>query len=204
MAKAMPAEPIPVSALEHFVYCERQWALIHLEQVFEDNDDTIRGHHAHERVDDAGAALRSGVIIERRLPIWSETLGLYGFCDVVERHGNEVIPVEYKSGKTFSRAAEVQVAAQALCLEEMLDCKVPIGVIYSVGSNVRHTIAVDQELRGVVVDAVAAIRGQSYGEMPAPAADVRCRRCSLRERCLPQLVADPRQVHRLVAETAET
>lgn len=194
-------DPIPVSALEHFVYCRRQWALIHMEQGFDDNDDTVRGHHDHERVDDAGAAVRAGMIIERRLPIWSETLGLYGFCDIVERRGDEITPVEYKSGKTFSRAAEVQLTAQALCLEEMLGCSVPMGVVYTVGSNVRHSVAISEDLRGLVVETVAAIRLQPPDRMPAPVVDARCRRCSLQERCLPHLVANPLQVARLaVAE----
>jgi CRISPR-associated exonuclease Cas4 len=196
-------EPIPVSALEHFVYCPRQWALIHLEQAFDDNDDTVRGHHDHERVDDAGSTARGDLIVERRLPIWSESLGLYGFCDVVERRGQDITPVEYKSGRTFARAAEVQLAAQAMCLEEMLGCDVPGGVIYSVGSNTRHLVAIDDELRRLVVDTVAAIRRQAGDRMPGPVADVRCRRCSLRERCMPQLVADPRLVSRLAAGTVE-
>jgi CRISPR-associated exonuclease Cas4 len=200
-------EPIPSSALEHFVYCRRQWALIHLEQGFDDNNDTVRGHHDHERVDDAGQATRGGLTVERRLPVWSSALGLYGYCDVVERRRDQVTPVEYKSGRTFSRPAEVQLAAQAICLEEMLDRDVPHGVIYSVGPNTRHAVAIDSDLRAEVASTVAAIREQQIAgprcPLPAPVADARCRRCSLNQRCLPSLVADPRRVAKLAAEARE-
>lgn len=196
-------ESVPISALEHFVYCPRQWALIHLEQVFDDNDDTVRGHHDHERVDDAGQATRGDLVIERRLPVWSSDLGLYGYCDVVERRGDEVLPVEYKTGKRFHYAATVQLAAQALCLEEMSGSAVPAGVIYTVGSNTRHPIAIDTDLRAAVVAAAKAVRQQSVDMLPGPVADERCRRCSLNDRCLPGLVADPHRVSTLAAATKE-
>lgn len=196
-------DPVPISALEHFVYCRRQWALIHLEQVFDDNEDTVRGHHDHERVDEAGQATRGNLIIERRLPVWSSRLGLYGYCDVVERRGDEIVPVEYKTGKRFHPAAEVQLAAQALCLEEILDVDVPNGVIYTVGSNTRHPISISARLRDAVAEAVADIRRADPDVMPGPVADERCRRCSLKDRCLPDLVADPSRVASLAAALRE-
>jgi CRISPR-associated exonuclease Cas4 len=176
--------------LEHFVYCQRQWGLIHIERWFEDNEYTVRGHVAHDRVDRHGSSSRSGVRSERRMPVWSDRLGLHGYCDVVEFDDGRVVPVEYKSGGELHDAARVQLAAQAMCLEEMLDTCVDVGIVYLVSRNERREVAVSSELKARVTSTAAAIRvAFADGEVPGPTADVgRCRRCSLEERCMPDLV----------------
>jgi CRISPR-associated exonuclease Cas4 len=113
------------------------------------------------------------------------------------------MPIEYKTGKRFHYAATVQLAAQALCLEEMLDTAIPVGVIYTVGSNTRHPITIDADLRTAVAAAAKAVRKQATDQLPEPVADERCRRCSLNDRCLPSLVADPQRVSKLAAATKE-
>ncbi len=131
-----PLDPIPLSALQHWCYCPRQCALIHIEQVFEDNLFTQRGQALHKRVDDPGFEVRDGLRIERALPLFSDTLGLVGKADVVEfLPDGTPYPVEYKHGSRNKRADiaacdDVQLAAQALCLEEMFGTPVPEGALY--------------------------------------------------------------------------
>lgn len=115
------SDPIPLSALQHWAYCPRQWALIHLEQVFEDNLYTQRGQAVHARVDQPGVELRPGLRVERALPVWNERLGLIGKADVVEfLPDGTAYPVEYKHGSRNKKPAiaacdDLQLAAQALC-----------------------------------------------------------------------------------------
>ena len=113
-------DPIPISALNHYGYCPRRCALIHVEQIFEENVYTMRGRSLHERVDQPIGEFQEGVRIERALPLWSVRLGLIGKADVVEFHGVTPLPVEYKSGRLreFDND-ELQLCAQGICLEEM-------------------------------------------------------------------------------------
>lgn len=114
-------DPIPISALEHWSYCPRQCALIHMEQSFSENRHTLRGRAAHAAVDTPDYEIRAGVRAERALPLWSDALGLSGRTDIVEfLPDGTAYPVEYKHGPKRQRAHDnLQVAAQALCLEEM-------------------------------------------------------------------------------------
>lgn len=156
-------DPIMLSALEHYSYCPRQYALIHIEQVFDHNVHTKRGDAVHAHVDEAGVELREGVRIERALPVWNERLGLIGKCDVVEfgRDGTPY-PVEYKHGvKRVKAHDDLQLAAQALCLEEMTGKAVPKGAIHEI------------------------IRA---GKLPPPVNDKRCDQCSLKEICQPSVI----------------
>ena len=111
-----------LSALQHWSYCPRQCALIHLEQAFDENVHTMRGNAAHARVDEPGFESFEGVRSERALPVWSDRLGLVGKCDVVEFHPDgKIFPVEYKHGRPKENNCDkIQLCAQALCLEEML------------------------------------------------------------------------------------
>src|SRR2546430_686008 len=120
-----------ISALEHWSYCPRQCALIHVEQTFDENLYTLRGRNAHERVDQPEGELREGVRVERAVPLWSDRLGLVGKSDVVEFHGADPFPVEYKHGPRRKKEHDdLQLCAQALCLEEMTGRSVPRGAIY--------------------------------------------------------------------------
>jgi CRISPR-associated exonuclease Cas4 len=190
-----------LSALQHWSYCPRQCALIHVEQVFDENVFTMRGNAAHERVDDPGFETFEGVRAERALPVWSDRLGLIGKCDVVEFHPDgRIYPVEYKHGRKREKIHDdLQLAAQAMCLEEMAGKAITHGAIYHHGSRRRREVAITQNLRDKVEDAVKAIRAMmDSGKLPPPANDARCKECSLKEICQPQVVAGRVTQHSLL------
>lgn len=185
-------DPIPLSALQHWAYCPRQCALIHQEQEFADNVHTARGQAVHHLVDQPGVELQAGVKVERSLPLWSLRLGLIGKADLVEFHPDgSAYPVEFKHGrKRRARHDDIQLAAQALCLEEMLGRPVTKGAIYHASSHRRREVEITAELRSLVVETANAIRAMlASGQMPPPVNDQRCRDCSLKEICQPELVA---------------
>lgn len=191
-----PMDPIPLSALQHWCYCPRQCALIHVEQAFEENLFTLRGQALHKRVDEPGIETRAGLRIERSLPVFSDSLGLIGKADVVEfMPDGTPYPVEYKNGSRHKRADiaecdEVQLAAQALCLEEMFCRPVMEGAIYYASSRRRKIVFVDDRLRGRVRDVTAAVRAAlACGRMPPPLNDEHCRACSLYDLCQPDALA---------------
>ena len=187
-----PADPIAISALQHHSYCPRQCALIHVEQAFDDNVHTKRGNAVHERVDDPGVGLREGVRVERALPVWSERLGLIGKCDIVEfdRNGTPY-PIEYKHGpKRVKGHDDLQLAAQALCLEEMTGKAVPKGAIFHHTSRRRREVTITSELRQKVEETTLAVRAMlESGTLPPPVKDARCKECSLKEICQPEALA---------------
>jgi len=194
------ADPIMLSALQHWSYCPRQCALIHVEQAFDENVFTMRGNAAHERVDDPGFETFEGVRAERALPVWSERLRLVGKCDVVEFHPDgRIYPVEYKHGPKREKIHDdIQLAAQAMCLEEMTGKAVTHGAIYHHGSRRRREVAITQELRGKAEETVNAIRAMmDSGKLPPPVNDARCKECSLKEICQPQVVAKRAAQHSL-------
>lgn len=184
---------IPLSALEHYDYCHRQTALIHVESVWSESADTVRGDLAHTAVDLPGIRKRAGVVVVRSLPVWSDEHQLRGVCDVVEFEGRTARPVEYKVGRHVTGGpAELQVAGQALCLIEA-GFDVPEGSIYSVAERRRHAVPFTDEILTGVVTVVAAIRDLLRAQSLPPARnDARCRRCSLRDDCLPELTHRPR------------
>lgn len=185
---------IPVAALQHWAYCPRQCALIHLEQAFDDNLDTLRGQAVHAQVDRPGFETRKGLRVERALPIWSDRLSLIGKADVVEfEPDGTAYPVEYKKGDRHKSAAiaacdDLQLAAQALCLEEMTGKPVTEGAIFYATSKRRRLVAIDAALRAAVADAASSVQAMLWrGTMPGPTQDERrCRPCSLQERCQPE------------------
>ncbi|HET7866035.1 MAG TPA: CRISPR-associated protein Cas4 [Burkholderiaceae bacterium] len=189
-----PPAPLPLSALQHWAYRPRQCSLIHLEQAFDDNLHTLRGQAVHRQVDDPGFEIRKGVRVERALPIWSDSLGLIGKADVVEfEPGGTPYPVEYKHGSRHKAADiaacdDVQLAAQAMCLEEMTGHAVPEGALYYATSRRRRVVAINDALRASVRATATAVRAMlAAGTLPPPTQDVRrCRSCSLRDRCQPQ------------------
>ena len=193
---------IMLSALQHWSYCPRQCALIHLEQAFDDNVHTMRGNAAHERVDEAGFETFEGVRSERALPVWSDRLGLIGKCDVVEFHPDgRIYPVEYKHGqKRVKTHDDIQLVAQALCLEEMTGKVITHGAIYHHGSRRRREVAITPALRRLVEDTVAAIRAMlASGKLPPPADDARCKECSLNDICQPHALGERGKLQRLQA-----
>lgn len=183
---------ILLSALQHFSYCPRQCALIHEEQSFADNLHTARGNAVHALVDLEGYEVRSGIRIERALPLRCEHLGLIGKADIVEfQPDGTPYPIEYKHGPRRQRTHDdIQLAAQAVCLEEMTGRAVLHGAIYHATSHRRREVAITPSLRQLVANTAAAIRELlQSGKMPAAVHDARCRECSLLDLCQPQMLA---------------
>lgn len=189
-------ELVLISALEHWSYCPRQCALIHLEQTYDENLYTLRGNRAHRLAHESGASTERGGRVARGVPLWSDRLGLVGKADVVEFRGETPYPVEYKAGarRTWGHEA-LQLAAQALCLEEMLGVGVPAGAIYYHGSRQRREIAIDPPLRALVGEATTVVRAMlNRTRLPPAPNDARCPRCSLFDACLPALAARPARI----------
>lgn len=197
----MTPEPvIPISAIEHFVYCPRQCALIHCDGVWSDNADTVRGMRAHRRVDGGQHRSERGRRVLRSIPLWSESLGLSGRADAVEMAGNAVWPVEYKSGVRHGMAAEFQLCAQALCLEEMLGVSIPSGSVWYGGPRRRVTVDFTEALRDQVLGAIDTIRAQMLtGKLPDAPNDERCKECQLLNHCLPKVTNAARSVRRYMS-----
>lgn len=179
---------VMLSALQHFVYCPRQFALIHLEQVWEENIYTLRGLRVHEKVDTPSHELIEGVRVERSLSLVSHEYQLRGVADVVEFLADGTpYPVEYKVGARKAKDADqVQLCAQAMCLEEMFGRPVNAGALFYHKSKRRLVVEFDASLRSLVEDTVREIQGLWVsGRMPRPVADARCDDCSLVEACMP-------------------
>ena len=192
----MPAgtEPIPLSAVQHAVYCLRQAALIHLERLWAENHFTAEGDVLHAVADKGGTRRARGIRRVLSLPLSSERLNLVGTADLVEFHGETPFPVEYKRGKPkLHRADEAQLCAQALCLEEMTGKPVPEGALYYAQTKRRVTVPVDADLRTLTEQTVASLATMlASGRTPPPTAHkARCRACSLVELCRPEAVARP-------------
>ena len=196
------APVVLISAIEHFAYCPRQCALIHCDGVWTDNAHTVRGTRAHRRVDSGKARHERGKLVLRAIPLWSEALGLSGRADAIEIDGDAVRPVEYKSGVAHGEAADLQVCAQAMCLEEMLGVVVPAGYVWYGGPRRRVRVPVTPDLRARVEDVVEAIRAQLLsGRLPGAPNDERCEQCQLRSHCLPELTSAPGRVVRYMKST---
>jgi CRISPR-associated exonuclease Cas4 len=195
-------DPIMISALEHWRYCPRQCALIHLEQTFDENLYTLRGQAVHKRVDEPVVEEQAGVRIERALPLWSKSLGLVGKADVVEFHGGMPYPVEYKHGPHREQEHDdLQLCAQALCLEEMTGRPVPRGAIYHHSSRKRREVEFTAALRARVLDVTQAIRTMlASKQLPPPVNDRRCTHCSLSESCMPTVIDEGRRASAVVRD----
>lgn len=189
----MNDDALNVSALNQYSYCPRRCGLIYLEGEFDQNVHTARGNAEHERVDNAAhLATKEGARVDYALPIWSERLGLIGKCDVVEVWPDGTLyPVEYKHGPKRRRVNDdIQLAAQALCLEEMFGRSVSLGAIFHVASRRRREVAITDRLRRLVEDTVVAIRAMlASGRLPPPVNDARCKECSLKDLCQPQAMS---------------
>lgn len=183
---------LPISALQHLLFCRRQCALIHIEGLWAENRLTAEGRVLHNRAHDGPAESRSGVRIARGLELKSERLGLYGRSDVVEFHINDTgasqpFPVEYKRGKPKSNDIDrVQLCAQAICLEEMLHTEVPVGAIYYGRTRRRIDVVFDTSLRNVTEQAAGDLHELiASGQTPAAQRQPKCDSCSLLHLCLP-------------------
>ncbi|MGM9552851.1 MAG: CRISPR-associated protein Cas4 [Faecousia sp.] len=195
---------LQLSGLQHFAFCRRQWALIHLEQQWAENLRTTDGELMHARAHEAGNRERRGdSLITRGMYIRSPTLGVAGQCDVVEFHrapkgvplvGQEGLwqpyPIEYKRGAPKEHNADaLQLCGQALCLEEMLCCEIPVGALFYGQTRRRQEIVFTAELRTQVREMLLQMH-ELYrrGHTPKVKPTKSCNACSLRELCLPALM----------------
>lgn len=194
---------LQLSGLQHFAFCRRQWALIHIEKLWKDNLRTVEGGLFHDRAHDGQQRERRGdLLILRGLPVCSRTLGVSGACDVTEFHadpngvplqGEEGVwqpyPVEYKRGAPKEHDADkLQLCAQAICLEEMLCCAISEGALYYGETRRRTVVPFTDELRQAVRDNLAEMhRLYSRGSTPQVRQSKACNACSLKELCLPGL-----------------
>ncbi|WP_396956562.1 CRISPR-associated protein Cas4 [Nitrosomonas sp.] len=182
-----------VSAINQYTYCPRRFGLIYLENEFSDNVYTARGNAEHKQVDHIGwITTREGARAEYALPIWSDHFGLIGKCDVVEFWlDGSIYPVEYKHGARKKRLNDdLQLAGQAMCLEEMTGRPVTHGAIYHHSSRRRREVIITAALRAQVKEAIAAIRLLlASGTLPPPVNDARCKECSLKDICQPEVLA---------------
>ncbi|MGI5951948.1 MAG: CRISPR-associated protein Cas4 [Brooklawnia sp.] len=180
-------DPLPLSIVEHYAFCPRQAALIHIESQWSSNADTAQGEADHAAVDRGVRSLsREGTVIWSSLPVWSETYRLQGICDVVEFRDGLPVPVEHKPKlhrRTINPAAQ-QVAAQALCLEEMFDCRIDEGFLFTRKDHRRHLVSVNDWLRQATRSTIKACHELVTSQLlPPPVSDARCKSCSLAEPC---------------------
>ncbi len=192
---------LPLSGLQHLLFCERQCALIHIEQAWAENRLTAEGRIMHERVHDADMVSRGDVRIEYAMPLRSLKLGLIAKADVVEFHrkrddektGTETwqpFPVEYKHGKPKKDDSDkVQLCAQAMCLEEMLDVTINEGAIFYGKTRRRQDVVFDEKLRNLTKDTARRFHNLvESGQTPKPVFSKRCESCSMYDICLPRAV----------------
>ena len=196
-------EFLQLSGIQHFEFCKRQWALAYIEMQWKENVRTVEGRILHENAHDAGIKEKRGdTLIVRAMPIHSREMGVSGECDVVEFHkvqdgiklsGKEgfynVIPIEYKRGNPKTDDSDIlQVAAQAICLEEMLCCTIPYGFIYY--GEIRHRMKIEftDEIREKVRKMFAEMH-RDYEQRYTPKVKIskKCNACSLKDICLPVL-----------------
>lgn len=201
-------EPLLLSGLQHFAFCRRQWALIHIEQQWAENVRTVEGDLFHHRAHDGESfESRGDVLIARGLRVFSRRLNVTGVCDVVEFHrdpkgialaGREgtwrVWPVEYKKGAPKENDADrLQLCGQAMCLEEMLLCSIPEGALFYGETRRRERVAFTPELRGCVERMLVEMRQyRERGHTPSARRTKSCNACSLKEICLPGLEKLPK------------
>ena len=212
---------IPISALQHLLFCERQAALIHVERLWAENELTVQGRQLHERVDSGRREMLrgrgKGVRVERTVPLRSFRLGVWGKADVVEFHppppcadgaGGQVerpVPVEYKRGKPKRDGSDaVQLCVQAMCLEEMLGVAVPIGFLFYGQTRDRLEVAIDAALRRRTAEAAGRMHElMSTGHTPPAALQAKCKRCSMLGLCQPAAIGRNKGQRRSAAAYAE-
>jgi CRISPR-associated exonuclease Cas4 len=181
-------EPLPISALNHLLYCERRVALVHLEQVWANNQFTAEGNVLHEVAHGGADENLRGIRITRSLPLGSVLHALTCEADIVEFHSiGKVVPVEYKRGKPkLHRADEVQLCAQALCLEEMLNVTISSGFLFYGETRRRTPVSFDSTLRTLTIESIARLhRLIASRETPLAVREKKCEKCSLIELCMP-------------------
>lgn len=208
---------LPLSGIQHFAFCPRQWALIHVENQWRENLRTIQGKQLHERVDNPDFfESRGDVLITRSVPLSSNELGFYGVADMIEFHAVatggvglkgrmgrwQPIPIEYKRGKPKKdNVDEVQLCAQAICLEEMLGIRIQYGYVFYGEIRRRTKVMLDVTLRETVKETARQMHIlYDQNITPAPTAERNCKSCSMVDICLPSLRAKQTGVGNYIAK----
>jgi CRISPR-associated exonuclease Cas4 len=193
-------DPLPLSALNHLVFCDRRCALIHIEGVFVENASTLAGRLAHEIADTPGYSTDKGIRAVRALPLFSKRLRLFGRADIVEFHPKgsspeRPCPIDYKRGRRRRwDNDDIQLCAQALCLEEMLNVPVPTGAIFHASSKRRREVLFTKALRSATEKAVEELHALiARGQVPSARLLPRCEGCSLRDVCIPEFSQTKKQ-----------
>lgn len=179
---------LPLSALQHYLFCPRQCALIHVEQVWAENQFTAEGNVLHERAHEGPDESRPGIRTTRGMPVRSLALGVSGQCDVVEFHADgRVFPVEYKRGKPKKNDSDrVQLCAQALCLEEMLAIEIEEGALFYGKNRRRYGATFDASLRDLTRSTAQRLHAMmDSGKTPHAVREKKCEACSLLNLCMP-------------------
>jgi len=195
-------DSLPLSALQHFAFCKRQCALIHVEQQWAENRLTAEGRVLHDKAHEAGSESRRDIRVSRALPLQSTTLRLHGVADIVEFHRQpddswKPFPVEYKRGRPKHEPIDaVQLCAQAICLEEMLGHSIPAGAIFYGTTHRRHDVIFDDALRAETVRIAEATHALvAIGRTPPPEFGPKCRSCSFLELCRPEAITHSASLH---------
>lgn len=212
-------EPLLLSGIQHFAFCRRQWALIHIERQWAENVRTVEGTLFHRRAhDDVQFEARGDLLIARGLRIASQRLNVVGVCDVVEFHRDSagielfgrkgrwsVYPVEYKKGASKQNDADrLQLCGQAMCLEEMLACAIPEGSLFYGATRHREQVQFTDEMRDHVSELLAEMRQLfDRGYTPKAKPNKGCNACSLKELCLPRLNKLPKVSDYIAGYTGE-
>lgn len=179
---------LPISALQHLIFCERQCALIHVEQLWAENLLTVEGKQLHEKAHEGSSETTGSVRITRSLWLKSNRLGLIGQADIVEFHDSgQVTPVEYKRGKPKKDASDrVQICAQAMCLEDMLQVEITKGSLFYGARKRRTDVEFDEDLRQLTMQKIQRLRQMIENrETPTARRMPKCEKCSLVELCMP-------------------
>lgn len=216
------SELLPLSGLQHFTFCERRWALVHIEMIWEDNRFTTEGSLLHERAHSGELESRPSTLVRRALPVRSFSLGLSGQADVIEftraNPGDAGVlvpgktglwrayPIEYKRkrGRGRDSAYHVQLCAQAMCLEEMFAISIDEGAIYDGTARRRQPVLFTLELRATVEKAAGRMHELfRLGATPPPVFTNACKSCSLIERCQPRTLSSNRSVSRYLSSALD-
>ncbi len=204
---------LALSGIQHYIFCRRQWALIHIEKQWDENVRTIEGEILHDNAHDGyRSQSRKGIITSSGMPVLSRTLGINGVCDIVEFQPDSdgieingktgkyrVYPIEYKRGEPKEYDADIlQLTAQAMCLEEMLCCDICEGAIFYGQTKRRLCISIDDDMRNKVKNIFVEMH-QMYDRRFTPKVKTgkSCNACSLRDICLPELCAS-KSVHEYI------
>jgi len=201
----IPADSLPLSALNQFVYCPRRCALIHVEGVFKENLYTVEGRLVHSRVDKLRKEFAAFGPVIYSMFLYSPRLKIHGRADVVEFHDGVPFPIDFKRGRRRQWANDdIHLCAQALCLEDMLHVSVPAGAIFHVKSHRRRVVQFTDSLRQETLKTIEACRALLVsGRTPPAATGRKCEKCSLRPICMPELTHSSESLRKHAARLFE-